>query len=586
MTGPSTTRPAVEQGTPSGRGVPLTELVRSLQTSPVTGRAAGTVVGTADDGTVEARRADGQGLAPEQVDGLLVTGATLDSRAARPGDLYAALPGARAHGADFAADAVASGAVAVLTDAEGAARLVQASRAGRAGLRPEVPVVVVPDPRAVLGDVAARIHRSGAHAPDRRPLLLGVTGTNGKTTTTYLLEGALRATGRTTGLVGTVETRVAGEVQASVRTTPEAPALHALLRLMADRGVDAAAFEVSSHALALHRVDGVVFDVAAFTNLSQDHLDFHPTLEDYFAAKASLFTPARARRGVVCVDDAWGRHLAATAGVPVVTVATTGTADWTVGDVVPDPAGTSFTLRRAAGPVGDAATEAPGAADRLRLRAPLPGAFNVANTAVAAVVLLEAGLEPEEVVRGLAASGGVPGRMERVEPPPGRAATALPRVVVDYAHTPDAVAAALSALRGSTPGRLVAVLGAGGDRDRGKRAAMGRQAAAHADVVVVTDDNPRSEDPADIRAAVLAGARSAGTAAEIHEVAGRAAAIAQAVAAAGAGGTVLVAGKGHERGQEVAGTVHPFDDRVQARTALEALAAPTSSDRTARTEDS
>nr|WP_299037311.1 UDP-N-acetylmuramoyl-L-alanyl-D-glutamate--2,6-diaminopimelate ligase [uncultured Pseudokineococcus sp.] len=509
--------------------------------------------------------------------GVVVRGAVLDSRAVRPGDLYAALPGARAHGADFTAAAVAAGASCVLTDPRGA------ERAGAPG----VPVVVVEDPRAVLGDLAARVHGTGVHAGSgpaggRGPVLLGITGTNGKTTTAYLLEGALSALGRTTGLVGTVETRVAGEVVASTRTTPEAPDLHALLARMARAGVEVAALEVSSHALVLHRVDGAVVDVAAFTNLSQDHLDFHDDLEDYFAAKASLFTPQRARRGVVVVDDAWGRRLAATASVPVVTVATAPgqDADWTARDLVVEGTGTRFVL---VGPDGR----------RLDLRAPLPGAFNVANTALAAVVLLEAapllegGTSAEDVAAGLARAGAVPGRLEVVAPPgapdggapDGRApGEGPPRVLVDYAHTPDAVAAALAAVRPSTTGRLVVVLGAGGDRDRSKRGPMGAAAARHADVVVVTDDNPRSEDPAAVRAAVLAGATAPGpessgrAAPQVLEVADRASAIRAALDAAGPGGTVLVAGKGHERGQEVAGVVHPFDDRDEVRAALAAAA--------------
>ncbi|WP_445263027.1 UDP-N-acetylmuramoyl-L-alanyl-D-glutamate--2,6-diaminopimelate ligase [Pseudokineococcus sp. 1T1Z-3] len=507
-------------------------------------------------------------------DGVTVTGAVLDSRAAGPGDLYAALPGARTHGADHAGGAVAAGAVAVLTDPGGAHRLGP----GVDG----VPVLVVPEPRAVLGDLAARVHGTGVHRRGPGPVLLGVTGTNGKTTTAYLLEGALAATGRTTALVGTVETRVAGEVVASVRTTPEATDLHALLARMARAGVDAAALEVSSHALVLHRVDGLVLDVAGFTNLSQDHLDFHAGMEDYFAAKASLFTPARARRGVVVVDDAWGRRLAATATVPVVTVSTRldVDADWhaVAGEAGPD--GTDVDLRARDGRT-------------FSTRAPLPGAFNVANTALAAVMLLEAGaglagrglgdLDEDDVSRGLAAAGQVPGRLQLVPGPAG-----APRVLVDYAHTPDAVAAALETLRPSTSGRLVVVLGAGGDRDRGKRGPMGAAAAACADVVVVTDDNPRSEEPAAVRAAVLAGAVGVPGASgapgpgpegppRVQEVGDRARAIRVALAAAGPDGTVLVAGKGHERGQEVAGVVHPFDDRDEVRAALVELGGPAGS---------
>ncbi|GAB2683322.1 UDP-N-acetylmuramoyl-L-alanyl-D-glutamate--2,6-diaminopimelate ligase [Thalassiella azotivora] len=512
----------------------------------------------------------------------VVTGVTLDSRAVRPGDLYAALPGQRAHGAQFVDQAVAAGAVAVLTDPAGAE--LAGARAGTAGSATP-PLLVVPDPRSVLGDVAALVY--GEPAADL--LMLGVTGTNGKTTTCFLLDAALRAAGRTTGLVGTVETRVGDERLPSVRTTPESPDVHALLALMRERGATACSMEVSSHALTLHRVDGVRYDVVGFTNLSQDHLDFHPDIEHYFAAKASLFTPGRAERGVVCVDDAWGRRLAATAAVPVVTVATTDPVDddapdalghepdWrVVGEHVEADARTTFTLRSRHG-------------ESLRVTCPLPGRFNVANTALALVMTIEAGVDPHAAVLGLGMAGGVPGRMERVSPP--IAAGPHPLGVVDYAHTPDAVAAACAALRPATTGRLLVVLGAGGDRDPGKRRAMGAAAARWADVVVVTDDNPRSEDPAAIRAEVLAGARAhaathpdqqdgqpdghpGGRPVEVLEVADRREAVARAVRLAAATDTVLVAGKGHEQGQEVAGTVHPFDDRDELSGALATWEAP------------
>lgn len=501
---------------------------------------------------------------PDGAERLVVTGVVLDSRRARPGDLYAALPGARTHGARFADQAAALGATALLTDAEGA-RLATAAGAG-------LPAVVVEDPRAVLGAVSALVWGE----PAEHLQVLGVTGTNGKTTVTTLLESALEQLGTPSALVGTVCTRIAGEELPSARTTPEAPDLHALLALAVERGARAAALEVSSHAVALHRVDGLVLDVAAFTNLSQDHLDFHPTMEDYFAAKAALFTPQRARAAVVCVDDAWGRRLAElsrSAGVPTTTVSTTtAPADWSVD----------------AGSLGERSDGRPGSAfgltgpggRRVAAASPLPGTFNVANTAVAVAVLAAAGHDPAAAAAALAGARGVPGRMEVVAP---RSAgpdelAALPVGVVDYAHTPDAVSAALAALRPSTPGRLVVVLGAGGDRDPGKRPAMGAAAAAGADAVVVTDDNPRSEDPAAIRAAVLSGARSARKAlpegaAEVLEVPDRREAVARGVAlalAGGPGGTVLVAGKGHERGQEVAGRVHPFDDREELAAALAA----------------
>lgn len=483
-----------------------------------------------------------------------VTGVTLSSQDVVGGDLYAALPGANAHGARYAAGAAESGAVAVLTDRDGAVAL------DTEGL--DLPRVVVDDPRSHVGPVASLVYGT----VDLPLHLYGVTGTNGKTTTAYLVNSALTALGHTTGLIGTVETRIGDERIKSVRTTPEATVLHALLAVMAERGVDSCVMEVSSHALSQHRVDGVVYDVALFTNLSQDHLDFHPTMRDYFLAKADLFTPARARTGIVCVDDEWGRELATLSTVPVTTLTSLAEvdADWRLVAGEDDPA--TFTL-------SDGSTT-------MHLRSALPGDFNRVNTAMAALALLAAGIPADDAERALLVDPHVPGRMERVVASgPGSLAAEqgsaeLPLVVVDYAHTPDAVAAALKALRPATRGSLVIVLGAGGDRDRGKRAAMGRAAAEGADLVVVTDDNPRSEPPGEIRAAVLDGARAAGTSARLEDVEGRAAAIAQAVRAAheaGPGSVVAVVGKGHETGQEIAGTVHPFDDRDEARRALESL---------------
>jgi len=485
----------------------------------------------------------------------MVTGVSLDSRAIRPGDLYAALPGANVHGARFVAAAVGLGAVAVLTDPAGAALLDL--------LDPDqltVPVLVVPEPRAALGEVSALVYGRASEAL----AMLGITGTNGKTTTAYLLDSALRALGRVTGLIGTVETRIGEERIKSVRTTPESADLHALLAMMLESVVDTCTMEVSSHALTLHRVDGVRFDVVAFTNLSQDHLDFHGSMEDYYLAKASLFTPERAVRGVVCVDDEWGRRLVRESAVPVVSISSGGDvpADWQIQSTASD----------------ESAFELVGGGLRMSLRSALPGDFNRVNTAVAALVLLAAGYPADAIEAALAVDPHVPGRMERVlvEGIQEGDQSRMPLAVVDFAHTPVAVAAALKALRPNTSGSLVVVLGAGGDRDRGKRAAMGAAAAAHADLVVVTDDNPRSEDPATIRAAVLAGAlgepgsepagrRSAGW---IREIGDRGAAIREAVAAAGKGDTVVVLGKGHESGQETAGVVHPFDDRAELRAAL------------------
>ncbi len=481
--------------------------------------------------------------APDPRSESVVTGVTLDSRAATPGDLYAALPGARAHGADFAGAAVEAGAVAVLTDPQGVAR-VRAE-----GL--EVPALVVDHPRDVLGAACALIVGTDGLALR----LVGVTGTNGKTTTAHLLHSALVALGRRPGLIGTVETRIGHERLGSVRTTPEAPELHALLAVMGERGLDACVMEVSSHALAQHRVDGVVYDLALFTNLSRDHLDFHADMEDYFAAKASLFTPEHARAGLVCVDDDWGRRLAGQSGIPVQTLGADPGATWCVTTDAADPA-----RFRLAGPGVD-----------LHLRSSLPGAFNVTNTAMAAAALVVLGEHPDAVAAAVLQDPRVPGRMETVA---ADGAERAPRVVVDYAHTPDAIRAALAALRPTTPGTLVCVTGAGGDRDRDKRAAMGAAAAAVADVVVVTDDNPRSEDPVSIRQAVLAGvesARATGRDVEVLVVGDRREAIRRAVRSVwgqGPAATVAVVGKGHESGQDVGGVVHPFVDRDEVREAL------------------
>jgi UDP-N-acetylmuramoyl-L-alanyl-D-glutamate--2,6-diaminopimelate ligase len=461
----------------------------------------------------------------------VVTGVTISSQRVEPGDLYVAPPGARTHGVLFAPQAVAAGARAVVTDPDGAAACEDLG----------VPVLVVERPRAVVGDLAARIYGRPAEALR----LLAVTGTQGKTTTTWLAESALTAAGIPAAVVGTVGTRVNGVDVVTSLTTPEAPDLHAVFAVMRERGVAACAMEVSSHALVMGRVDGVVFDVACFTNLGRDHLDFHADEEEYFAAKASLFTPERCRRALVNLDDEHGRRLAAMVEVPLETFsASGGSADWRATDVQGDPTGSTFTVH-------------PPEGQPVRVRVPLPGDFNVANALCAVAALADLGFDLGRVADGLSRSPGVPGRLEQVDA--GQDFTAF----VDYAHKPDAVTAALSALRPQTTGRLIVVLGAGGDRDPGKRPIMGEIAARLADVVVVTDDNPRSEDPAAIRAAVLDGARAvpSGERAELHEVGDRRAAIRLAVSTAAAGDTLVVAGKGHEPGQEVQGVVHPFDDR-------------------------
>jgi UDP-N-acetylmuramoyl-L-alanyl-D-glutamate--2,6-diaminopimelate ligase len=512
MTVPGALRPSI------GTGVPLSTLAAQV-------------------GAVPAGGPDRPGLLPE----LRITGVTLRAQDVQPGDLFAALPGASTHGARFYREALESGAVAVLTDAAGLAELSDDPSS--------VPVLVHPQPRSVLGELAATVYGR----PSEHLTVVGVTGTSGKTTTTYLIEAGLRSAGRTVGLIGTVGLRINGVDIPSTLTTPEAPALQGLLALMAERGVDTVVMEVSSHALTLGRVDGIRFAVGGFTNLSRDHLDFHLTMEEYFEAKARLFDPAspqHARRSVVCVDDDAGRAMANRAE-SATTVSTGGRpADWRAEDVTAEAGAQEFT-----------AIDPTGVHHRAAIA--LPGAYNVANCLVALAVLDAVGVSPEQASQGLRHTR-VPGRLERIDR--GQDFLAL----VDYAHKPGALHEVLRSVR--RPGsRLAVVFGAGGDRDAGKRAPMGRVAAEQADLVVVTDDNPRSEDPAAIRREILAGAAEAGTTADVVEVGDRREAIDRAVAWAVAGDVVLIAGKGHETGQTRDGQTHPFDDRVELAAALEAL---------------
>ena len=412
---------------------------------------------------------------------VVVTGVTLRAQDVRPGDLFAALTGASTHGARYAAEAIERGAVAVLTDAAGVAEL--------GGSTSAVPTLVHPAPRSVLGPLAATVYGN----PSERTTVVGITGTSGKTTTTYLVESGLRAAGRTAGLIGTIGIRIDGADVPSALTTPEAPALQAMFAAMAERGVDTVVMEVSSHALALGRVDGTGFAVGAFTNLSRDHLDFHPTMADYFEAKAKLFDPAsplRARRVVVCIDDDAGRAMAARAGDAITVSAADQPAHWRAMDVNPMGAGgQQFTVIDPAGV-------------RHRVGIRLPGQYNVANSLVALAILDAVGVSPEQAAPGLLETR-VPGRMEEIDC--GQDFLAL----VDYAHKPGALRAVLTTL--ARPGRRLAVVfGAGGERDPGKRAPMGATAAELADLVVVTDDNPRGEDPAAIRREILAGAGASG----------------------------------------------------------------------------
>ena len=502
--------------------------------------------------------ASGTGLstAVEGDGSVSVHGVCMDSRAVQPGDLYAAAPGANRHGADFASAAAEAGAAAILTDSEGA------TAARLAGL----PVLLVDSVREAVGVLAGIVYGTAGNAPR----LLGVTGTNGKTTTTYFVRSLLNALGHATGLIGTIEI-VAGDTPVpSVLTTPEAPQLHALMARMRESGISATAMEVSSHSVDYRRIGGLHFAVAGFTNLTQDHLDLHGSMEAYFASKAELFTPERTRRAVVTVDDEWGRRLAKARGAGVWTLATrrgretdgdagaddVGARHWRVGSVAPDGLGHSFELH---GPDGA----------RLRARTGLPGLFNVSNAALAVLMVLASGADASALQRALDEADpltvSVPGRMQVVcESPAG---------IVDFAHNADALQRAIDAVRGPAKGsRVILVFGATGQRDATKRPVMGAVAARHADVVIVTDDDPHDEEPAGIRRAVLRGARDAidseGLSSVVHEEFPRARAIAAAAAMASPEDTILVAGRGHEVWQEVMGENLPLDDRVELRNAL------------------
>jgi UDP-N-acetylmuramoyl-L-alanyl-D-glutamate--2,6-diaminopimelate ligase len=456
-----------------------------------------------------------------------------DSRHTRPGALFCCIRGATTDGHDHAGEAVDRGAVALLVERRLALDVAQA-RVGHV--------------RSALGPLAARFHG----APSQGMRVLGVTGTNGKTTTTYLLEAIAAAAGERPGVIGTTGARIAGVDEPLQFTTPEAPELQALLARMRDDGVATVAMEVSSHALAYERVDGTRFAAACFTNLSQDHLDEHGSMDEYFAAKARLFTPAFTDAAAVNVDDAWGLTLAAQAAAAGLRVLTfgTGAAAVRAAAVDLDAAGSTVRLETPAGERG--------------ARLALVGRFNVQNALAAAATALAAGFGLDAVIAGLQAPLVVPGRLEPVVA--GQPFT----VLVDYAHTAEALARLVAEARRIAPaGRVLLVFGCGGDRDAGKRPGMGR-AAAGADLAVLTTDNPRSEDPAAIAAAAEVGLRERG-ARYVVEL-DRRAAIAAALAEARDADVVVIAGKGHEQGQDTGGVVTPFDDRVVAREELEARA--------------
>lgn len=474
----------------------------------------------------------------------IVTGMTLDSRDVNPGDMFAAITGHNSHGLQFVEEAVQRGAAAILTDAVGWNLITS-------GLPNElnIPVLVIPEARMWIGEVSSLIYGRAVE----KLRLLGVTGTNGKTTTATMIEAALNAAGQSVGFIGTTGVRIGAEVLPSPRTTPEATTLHELFEQMSNLGVSDVVMEVSSHAMSEHRVGGMHFDIVGFTNLSQDHLDYHLTMEEYFKAKSLLFHADNASRGVVCIDTAWGERLAAEADIPISTVTATGKkADWAIEL-------TSLTKARIIGPMGE----------QSEVELQLPGEFNRANAVLAYAMLRLIGIPSDVVISALSAVQ-VAGRLEKIQGSNGAAGV---EGFVDYAHTPDAVQRVLTAVRELTDGQVIAVMGAGGDRDVTKRPLMGQVAASLADHLIVTDDNPRSEDSALIRAEILAGVSKQPNvpSGSILEVGDRSLAITTAVKLARSGDVVVVLGKGHELGQEIAGVVTPFDDRVVLRLALEEI---------------
>ena len=485
-----------------------------------------------------------------------IRGIAYDSRRVEPGFLFVAIRGLRYDGHSFIPEAVARGAAAVVGE--------------RAPAEHGVPYVQVPSSRLALGLLAAAFY---GH-PSARLVLVGVTGTNGKTTTTHLVRWVLEAAGHPTGLIGTVHNIIGGRSLPVERTTPEAADLQRLLAQMRDAGLTHVVMEVSSHALALHRVAGCAFDVGVFTNLTQDHLDFHASMEDYAAAKARLFArlgrneiPGTDKPGpkaaVINADDPWGPFMAARSSAPVITYGIRQPADLSARDVQVEPGGVRFVLVTRAGEVP------------VRLR--LTGRFNVYNALAAAGAGLALGIDPATIARGLESLPAVPGRLERIDRGQPFA------VLVDYAHTPDGLENVLTTVRElAGRGRVICVFGCGGDRDRGKRPQMGAIAARLADYTVLTSDNPRSEDPEAILDDIEAGIRQVAGAA-YERVTERAAAIRRALELARPGDVVVIAGKGHEDYQIFADRTIPFDDRQVAAAALEAMGYRGGGDRSAGT---
>ena len=491
-----------------------------------------------------------RGIASPSHGDIVVSGLTQDSHAVRAGDAFVALAGAKHHGIEFADAAVAQGAVAVLAEQTGTGNRERGTGESRGPLVPRspfpVPAVWIEDLRLHLGEIAARFFND----PSAAMTIVGVTGTSGKTSTVQLLAQAFAQLGKRAATIGTLGAGLHGALHAGERTTPDVIRVHGLMAEFRDAGATHVAMEVSSHALDQHRVDGIHFDVAVFTNLTRDHLDYHGTMEAYGAAKAKLFAWPGLRAAVVNVDDAFGRELAmrVPAGVQVIRCGIDkANADVRASDVHTHSDGIDFLL---ATPWGEAA-----------VHSPLLGRFNVANLLAVAGVLGALEVPFAQIRAALEALQPINGRMNRL------GGGALPLVVVDYSHKPDALEQVLAALRAHCDGSLICLFGCGGERDAGKRPIMGAIAERMADAVIVTDDNPRGEDGDAIVAQIVAGMRAPEHVTVMRD---RARAIDLSIARARAGDVVLIAGKGHETYQEVGGARHPFDDLQVARATLEA----------------
>ena len=468
----------------------------------------------------------------EITESVNVTGISQSSNEISTGDLFIALPGEKFHGAQFAADAVERGAVAVLTDLAGAAMVTG------------VPVLVVENPRRAAGVISAWFYEE----PMRDLYSVGVTGTNGKTTVTTLLHQIMQAAGRESGLIGTVESRIGSEVLLSKRTTPESAELQGLIATMRERHMRNLVMEVSSHAITLERIRGSHFAVVGFTNLSQDHLDFHKSMEEYFLAKAKLFTFEYADLAVINIDDVYGARLAAMTELPIMSLSRTNTkATWHFASITRDYVGAAIAIRGSGGILIEGKTI-------------LQGGFNYDNLLMAVAIATESGIDPIDIAAILPQLTGAVGRLEAVRL--GQNFTAL----VDYAHSPDAVARVLETAHEITTGSVIAVLGCGGDRDASKRSLMGLALRDGADIAIYTSDNPRSEKPEDILVQMVLDIDVQEPNAVITD---RSAAIRAAVNHAAAGDVVIVLGKGHEKGQEISGVIYPFDDRIELARAIE-----------------